>query len=123
MRFRSGPVEIKRSIFEGNYIGMRAYRGNAVISDNIITKNEIGIFVREKGGGLTITHNNLFGNSGYNIRVGDFNDEDVSAPGNWWGYGAPADKLFDGRTEPGIGKVIYEPYLKAPVETGRGEIK
>lgn len=123
MRFRSGPVEIKRSIFEGNYIGMRAYRGNAVISDNIITNNEIGIFVREKGGGLTITHNNLFGNIGYSIRVGDFNDEDVSAQGNWWGYGAPVDTMFDGRTEPGIGKIMYEPYLKEPVKTGLGEIK
>lgn len=123
MRFRSGPVEIKHSIFEDNYIGIRAYRGNAVIAENVITKNETGIFVREKGGGLNITRNNLYANSGYNVRVGDFNDEDVSARENWWGYGNPIDTIFDGRNEPGIGKIIYEPYLKAPVQTDLREIK
>jgi len=115
MRFRSGPVQIVRSIFTGNNIGIRAYRGNALIRENLITDNETGIFVREKGGGLTITTNNLAANRGYGIRVGDFNDEDVSAQENWWGGGDPAQYLFDGRTEPGIGKILYEPYRREPV--------
>ncbi len=114
LRFRSGPLEVKRSIFENNFIGLRAYRGNAAIIENIITGNEIGIFVREKGGELTIKNNNIFTNSEYNIRSGDFNDEDINAKENWWGDGDPADKIFDGRDEPLIGKVIYEPYLKSP---------
>jgi hypothetical protein len=59
--------------------------------------------------------NNIFANSGYNMRVGDANDEDVDARENWWGYGNPVDSIFDGRTEPDIGKVLYEPYLKEPV--------
>ncbi|RPI37980.1 MAG: right-handed parallel beta-helix repeat-containing protein [Nitrospiraceae bacterium] len=114
MRFMSGPVEVKRSRFEDNYIGLRSYRGKALITENVITGNEIGIFVREKGGGLTVTRNNIFTNSGYNMRVGDANDEDVNARENWWGNGNPVDAIFDGRTEPGIGKVLYEPYLKEP---------
>ena len=123
MRFRSGPVEVKHSIFEDNYIGIRAYRGNAVITENVITKNETGIFVREKGGGLNITRNNIFANIDYNVRVGDFNDEDVNARENWWGYGDPGDTIFDGRQEPGIGKVFYEPYFKGPLKTDLREIK
>ncbi|HWR57265.1 MAG TPA: right-handed parallel beta-helix repeat-containing protein [Thermodesulfovibrionales bacterium] len=114
VRFRSGPLMVRHSIFTGNVIGLRAYMGNASILDNVITDNETGIFVREKGGGLTIARNNLFANRGYNIRVGDFNDEDVDARDNWWGDAAPSETIFDGRREPGIGKVNFEPYAKEP---------
>ncbi len=114
LRFTSGPIEVRRSIFRGNAIGIRAFRGTALITENVITGNKIGVFVREKGGGLTITKNNLFDNGEYNIRIGDFNDEDISARDNWWGDTNPADTVFDARKEPGIGKVLYEPYSKAP---------
>jgi parallel beta-helix repeat protein len=114
MRFMSGPIEVKHSRFEDNYIGLRSYKGKALITDSVITRNEIGIFVREKGGGLTVTRNNIFDNIRYSMRVGDANDEDVNAQENWWGYGNPADAIFDGRIEPGIGKVLYEPYMKEP---------
>jgi parallel beta-helix repeat protein len=123
MRFMSGPVEVKHSRFEDNYIGLRSYKGKALITENVITGNEIGIFVREKGSGLTVTRNNVFANRGYNMRVGDANDEDVNARENWWGYGNPADTIFDGRTEPDIGKVNYEPYLKEPFTTDMPEGK
>jgi parallel beta-helix repeat protein len=116
LRFRSGPVEIKHSLFKGNSVGLRAYRGIAIISENVITENEIGIFVREEGGGLRIRKNNIFANSRYNIRIGDFNDEDIDAADNWWGEGDPEDTIFDGREEPAIGKVLYEPYLKSPLD-------
>ncbi|MBI5203473.1 MAG: right-handed parallel beta-helix repeat-containing protein [Nitrospirae bacterium] len=118
LRFRSGPVEIIHSIFEGNHIGVRAYRGNASITENVITKNDIGIFVREKGGGVAIHKNNILANTDYNIRNGDFNNEDVDASNNWWGSGNPSDGIFDENREPGIGRVIYEPYAKEPFKTG-----
>jgi parallel beta-helix repeat protein len=114
MRFTSGPMQIKNSLFTKNDIGIRAFRGNAIFSDNVITKNRIGIFVREKGSGLTITKNNLFGNADYNIRVGDFNNEDVDARNNWWGNIDPKDMIFDERREPEIGYVRYEPFAKKP---------
>lgn len=114
MRFRSGPVTVTCSLFSDNEIGIRSYRGNGIFTENVITRNNIGVFVREKGGSLTLSKNDLFANSSYNIRVGDFNDEDVNARENWWGNGAPADSMFDGRKEPGIGMVLYEPFLKKP---------
>lgn len=120
MRFRSGPVEIKESVFEHNSIGIRSYIGNAVIRNNVIARNETGIFVREKGGGLSITRNNIFDNSNYNIRVGDFNNEDVPARDNWWGSTEPLATLFDGRSEPGIGNVLFEPFSREPFRTGTG---
>ncbi len=112
MRFRSGPVEISGSSFSENRIGIRAFRANALITGNSIKNNETGIFVREKGGGLTIRNNDIYSNTGYNIRVGDFNMEDVDAKENWWGSNDPAGTIFDGRKEPGVGRVIYDPYVK-----------
>lgn len=114
MRFRSGPVVIKNSVFRENGIGIRSYLGNAVIENNIITANEIGIFVRERGGGLTVRHNNFFANTDYNIRSGDFNSEDIPAAGNWWGPTEPTTTFFDGRQEEGVGKVLFEPSLQNP---------
>ena len=116
MRFRSGPMLITRSVFTGNGIGIRSYRGNAVIRENLITDNDTGIFVREKGSGLNINNNNLAANRGYGVRIGDFNDEDVSARENWWGPGEPQQYFFDGRSEPGIGTILYEPYRREPVK-------
>lgn len=121
MRFRSGPVRVKGCLFTDNSIGIRSYRGNGIIEENAITGNETGIFVREKGGGLKITKNNLYANSSYNIRIGDFNDEDVNAKGNWWGEGNPRETFFDGRTEPGIGLILYEPFLRKPMDEGRSK--
>ncbi len=121
IRFRSGPVEISRSLFKGNQVGIRSYFGNALIEENVILDNEAGIFVREKGSGLIIRKNNIYSNKAYNIRVGDFNTEDIDARNNWWGDGDPAVTIFDARREPGIGKVIYEPYLKEPEKLEENE--
>lgn len=115
MRFRSGPVLIKNSVFRNNGIGIRSYIGNGVIENNVITANGIGLFVRERGSGLTVRRNNLFANSEYSIRSGDFNTEDIPAAGNWWGEQPPLETIFDGRQEEGIGKVLFEPFLSTPV--------
>ncbi|MDP3113104.1 MAG: right-handed parallel beta-helix repeat-containing protein, partial [Thermodesulfovibrionales bacterium] len=119
IRFQSGPVAIKQSLFEGNSVGIRSFRGRAVIEENVITGNETGFFVREKGGGLTIKRNNIFANSDYNLRIGDFNNEDVNARENYWGSGEPGMTIFDDRKEPGIGRVHFNPYAKEPFKPGR----
>lgn len=125
MRFRSGPVEISGSLFSENRIGIRAFLANALIKENEIVNNETGIFVREKGGGLTIRLNNIYSNSNYNIKIGDFNVEDVDARDNWWGTDDPVQTIMDGRTEPGVGKVIFEPVLadKLPFGDEEEEVK
>jgi nitrous oxidase accessory protein NosD len=115
LRFRSGPVLIRGCTFSDNTIGLRSYMGNGIIQGNNFTGNGIGIFIREKGSGIRINGNNLYGNTGYNLRIGDFNNEDVDARQNWWGNLSPAMAIFDGRSEPGIGNVIFEPYLEQRV--------
>ena len=112
LRFRGGPLNINKCQFTGNGIGLRSYKGLAQISESDFTNNKIGIFIREKGGGLTITGSNLFQNKTHNMRLGDFNNEDVQASGNWWGNENPLATIFDARNEPGIGHVLFEPFSK-----------
>ena len=115
IRFMSGFAEIRHSVFDDNHVGVRWRAGNGLIEENVITRNEFGCFIKEKGGKLTIRNNDIFANKGYNIRVGDFVDMDVNAESNWWGPGDPIEKIYDGRREPGLGKVHYEPFLREPV--------
>ncbi len=114
LRFRSGPVDIMNTAFERNEIGLRSNRGIGILTKSLIADNRIGIFIREKGSGIKIRRNNFRNNSDYNIRVGDFNDEDVDAKENWWGDAGPGDTIFDERFEPGIGAVQYEPEAVGP---------
>ena len=114
LRFRSGPVTIARSVFRNNRIGIRSYRGVGTVEDSEITGNEIGIFIREKGSGFTVHRNNMHDNERYNLRLGDFNTEDVDARQNWWGTGQPLETIFDDRREPGIGRVDFDPFALTP---------
>jgi len=123
MRFRSGPVTIKNSVFRENGIGIRSYMGNATIENCVITENEVGLFVRERGSGLTLKGNNFFANSDYNIRSGDFNTEDIAAADNWWDAADPTTTFYDGRQEEGVGKVLFEPFLTEPVKLERAGVK
>jgi len=86
------------------------------VHDNVFRDNEIGIFVRKQGSGIKIHHNNFIANGRYNIRVGDFDSEDVDARNNWWGGGVVLDKIFDGHRDPDLGKVIYKPVLLEAVK-------
>jgi hypothetical protein len=38
----------------------------------------------------------------------------ADAKENWWGGGNPVDTIFDEKNEPGIGKVLYEPFAQKP---------
>jgi len=114
LRFRSGPVTITRSIFKNNRIGIRSYRGVGTIENSEISKNEIGIFIRERSGDFIIHKNNMHDNERYNIRLGDFNAENVDARQNWWGTDQPLETIFDDRKEPGIGRVDFDSFVLAP---------
>lgn len=123
MRFRSGPVTIRQSVFRKNGIGIRSYMGNGTIEETVLTENEVGLFVRERGSGLTLSRNNFFANSDYNIRSGDFNTEDIPAAGNWWGSLHPAETFYDGRQEEGVGKVLFEPFLTEPMQLEKAGVQ
>jgi hypothetical protein len=126
IRFRSGPIKLKNSLFSQNRIGIRAFLGNMEIVENEISNNEIGIFIREGGKGVKIYRNNFTNNERYNLRLGDFNKDDVDARHNWWGIENPLEMIFDGHQESYIGIARFEPFLHTPLELnikppGQGE--
>lgn len=119
-RFSTAPVTLEDSLLAGNVNGIRfEERGaGAVIRNNRITGNRFGVFAVIKCRGLTVFENNSIDGSGdYAVKMGLEQREDIPMGGNWWGSADPvriAGSFFDGRVEPGLGKVNFEPYLKKP---------
>jgi hypothetical protein len=113
-RARGGPISVKDSIFTKNVYGMVFYLAKGVVEDNIFTDNEMGILVRaERRSGMIVRHNNIYANTRYNMRMGDFNEGNtVNAKENWWGKNAPGEMIWDDYDEAGIGVVDFEPYAK-----------
>lgn len=116
-RFSTAPVTLENSLLTKNVNGIRfEERGaGAVIRRNHVSGNKIGVFAVIKCRGLTVFEGNLFeGNLDYNVKMGQRQSEDIPMKGNWWGRADPeaiVNTFFDGRVEPELGRVMFEPYL------------
>ena len=116
-RFSTAPVILENSLLTENVNGIRfEERGaGATIRRNVLSGNKFGVFAVIKCRGLTVFEGNLFEkNLDYNVKMGERQSEDIPMKGNWWGHLEPAaieDTFFDGRIEPGVGRVLFEPYL------------
>ena len=110
---------------------MGSLEGNVLISNNDITRNDIGaLFVRQHVNAVDFERlnsgkemprfegNNIFANRTYNFSLGEGQERDVSVTGNWWG-GAKratiAELMYDRSTDASLSNIIYEPYLFEPV--------
>ncbi len=117
-RFSTAPVVLENSYLVSNDNGIRfEERGaGAKIVGNVISGNRVGVFAVIKCRGLTEFRNNVLeGNSGYNVKLGEMQTGDIPMSGNWWGSVNRSDivsSIFDGRVEPAMGKVVFEPYLR-----------
>jgi len=128
-RFSTAPVVLEDSWIEGNDNGIRfEERGSgATISDNVIIRNRNGIFAVVKCRGLTEFSGNIIENSvGYNVKLGDRQNSDLNLAGNWWGSSDRSEissSFFDGRVEPDLGMVLFEPYLDKRPRADEAEVK
>lgn len=120
MRFSTADVTIRENDFAGNVYGIRyESRGSrTVITANVFTANEYAFFpVIKSGPEVRIFANNIE-SRGYNVKLGVRQSGDLDYGGNWWGTDDPAaieEGIFDGRREPTLGTVTFEPYLKEAV--------
>lgn len=129
-RFSTAPVTLRHSILTGNANGIRfEERGvGGVVEDNLLTGNRIGIFAVIRCRGLTRFAGNILENSGaYSVKLGDEQRHDLPLAGNWWGTTDEGDitaGFFDGRIEPGMGKVLFRPFLaeRPALEKGLAEM-
>ena len=113
MMFKGGPVSINNAEFSGNVFGVVFNTAKGKVNNSAITNNEVGIMVRaQEKDGIIAHNNNIFANSRYNLKMGDFNNGiNIDVSNNYWGVADPADTMFDDRFEPGIGKAVYRPFL------------
>jgi parallel beta-helix repeat protein len=88
------------------------------ISGNEITANQKGIFFF-KAEGMKISGNNINGNLEYNLALADEQTKDIPVTDNWFGTTERAkieESIFDGKADPTLARIIYEPFLTAPVK-------
>lgn len=131
-------IGIRRCLFRENGEGVRLGGSRVLIEDSVFTRNEVrginfrecrndirgnlvtgngdGVFLHSKDGRSVIRGNAIYGNRGFDLRLGDLHADDVDASGNWWGTAreeAAREKVFDGRLLPGVGTARLAPVLSA----------
>lgn len=133
LHFNTANIIAEHSSFLDNGVGIKFSRleGMAVLSNNLVSGNEIGIqFVHQHINALDFdnlhkviepplfTLNNIFGNRKYNYTMGDRQSIDIAVMDNWWGSddsGKIADSIFDKLDDDELGRVFYQPFLSAPL--------
>lgn len=133
IHYNTANMEVEHCTFSDNHVGIRFMRfeGNVKITDNEITRNDIGVlFVRQHVNAVDFEQlnkgkqppryerNNIYGNRNYNFSLGDGQDRDISVPGNWWGSSLEqkvAEYIYDSSKDEGLSKIFYEPFLSTAV--------
>ncbi len=136
-------IAVRRCLFRDNEEGVRLGQSRVTIADSVFTRNEVrginfrecrneirgnlvvgngdGIFLHSKDSASVIRGNAIYGNRGFDLRLGDLHADDIDASGNWWGTPREDDarrRVFDGRSLEGIGSVRLSPVLSRPPVAG-----
>jgi parallel beta-helix repeat protein len=138
---KRSEVSVENCLISRNKGGIGFRNSDAVIRHNEITDNKFfGIFPKEEvraqiheneirgnkkgvylyqARGVTLTRNNIYDNTDYNISVAEAQDYDVEARDNWFGT-INRDKIdamiFDRNDDPELGRVMIDPVLETPVQ-------
>ena len=117
LRFNTTEFLIQNNLLRGNGTAIRFHFGAPVIRGNVITDNERGFFITSYPRDYLIEGNNIVGNRGHAVVLGEEVPDDVRMAGNYWGTDNPetiAAALFDGRKDDYLGKVLFDPFATAP---------
>ena len=112
--FVVGDGEVRGSKIFNNGIGVD--RGRYHLFQNTIANNGIGVVFEE---GAVIEYNNIYNNTEHNIRSSLSTNKDASH--NWWGTidtAAIEEGIYDGRDDPLLGLINYQPFLQSPQDDG-----
>jgi len=136
-------ISVRRCLFRDNEEGVRLGQSRVTIEESVFTRNEVrginfrecrneirgnlvyengdGIFLHSKDSASVIRGNAVYGNRGFDLRLGDLHADDVDASGNWWGTPREEEarrKVYDGRNLEGLGTVRLSPVLSRPPVAG-----
>lgn len=132
IRFGRAKITLDHNVFINNKIGIRFTRmeGPAEITNNIIRKNSVGIFLVPSSqnildffkpgrsgtawnkGHLLISHNNIANNRQYNLKLGAKQQWDLNIAGNWWGSNSTEiiqKGIYDRQEDKELGVAIIQP--------------
>jgi len=77
-----------------------------------ITGNNEGIFLNQKDADCEIHENNIYGNTRFDLSLGEFHVEDMPTGVNWWGSAdmkSIAAKVYDRADDAEIGQALIRP--------------
>jgi hypothetical protein len=137
LHYTSTDLTVDHCTFVDNRVGIYFTRleGDVKIFNNEISRNDVGIlFVKQHINVVDFDHsdqgqeaphiekNNIYKNRKYNFSMGEGQERDISAAGNWWGTeerNAISETIYDKNNDKTLGHIVFEPYLKQSVkETG-----
>ena len=134
IHLREAEGVVSGCLIAGNSPGLRASRGRLRIEGNVVEGNGYG-GIQLRGTEAVVTGNRFAGNAGNgfsidstaaslegnafsgNLRFALENNSPAAleAPRNYWGSAAGvADRIYDGRDDPSVGEVLFDPVLESP---------
>lgn len=121
VRFSTVNLELAHNLIHHNRHGLRyeERRSTGRVHHNSIRENEIGLFVvTRSNGSVLVEQNNITGSSGYQVKFGLQQRQNVSFPRNWWGT-ADGEQIgatfFDRRFDRSLGRARAPDPLPVPV--------
>ena len=117
LRFTGGPVSVHRSAFAGNGTAVRYWASSPEITANDFAGNATAVFVREGSARSVVRGNNFRDSADYHVKLGESQQADVDARGNWWGSTDPGEierLIYDRLDADYLGRVRYDWPKAAP---------
>lgn len=117
----SAGYRIHFDTLTGNDIGLAVEdtAGAAVAHNRLVDSGFRDVQVSGRSTGIDLTTNDLLCSGAASCVTAVANQMasgfDVNAAGNFWGTANPAELIFDHANDPGLGRVIYQPFLTAPI--------
>jgi len=117
IRFHSSEILIEHNSLVANDVGIRFHFGAPVICENRFTDNRANLFVTAHPQDYRIENNHFDPAGDYQVILGEEVPEDVDLRRNYWpvqDLRQLETRMFDGRRESHLGRVLLDPMLTAP---------
>jgi ribosomal protein S19 len=113
------------NIITSNEIGVYVGAGYYTLNRNTITNNEIGIKLGNYPTSHIINLNNIHDNTQYDLVCEFTFAANIDAKNNWWGTTDKTlidEHIWDMKDDFSLSKVEYEPFYLEPIPVGEGSI-
>lgn len=117
VRFFGSQITITDNLFHDNGTAIRFHFGAPLITGNLLTENDKGLFITSFPRDYRISANTIVASRDAQVVLGEEVPDDLLLPGNYWGSSDPQEirrHFFDGQQSDYLGMVRFEPFLRTP---------